>query len=344
MSSPRIVAPSPHIHAGTSTRTLMWWVNLALLPLVITSVAVFGLRSLVVILTAVAACMLTEYILARFVLKKQVLVEDGSAIVTGILLAANLPVTIPFYQVILGSVVAIGIGKMAFGGIGHNPFNPALVGRTFLLVSYPVEMTTWSPPGFRLWTTMSDVVSTATPLGVVAEGPATEIFSNLPGYWELFWGNVGGTLGGVGVFAMLIGAVILLAKRIIDWQTPAAFLGGLILITGIAWLADPGEFINPLYHVLAGGAMLGAVFMVTDYTTSPMTMAGRMVFAGGAGVLTAVIRLFAALPDGVAYAILVMNALVPLIDRGFPPRRFGKPWTPPEPAAAGSTQQERAHV
>ncbi|GAB6090090.1 RnfABCDGE type electron transport complex subunit D [Spirochaeta dissipatitropha] len=328
MSTQRIIAPSPHVHAGTSTRTLMWWVNLALLPLVITSVSVFGLRSLAVILLAVVSCMLTEYIVARFILKKQVLVEDGSAIVTGILLAANLPVTLPFYQVIIGSVVAIGIGKMAFGGIGHNPFNPALVGRTFLLVSYPVEMTTWVAPGFRLWTRAGDVISTATPLGIVAEGSATEVFSNLPGYWELFWGNVGGTLGGVGAFAVLIGAVIMIAKRIIDWQTPAAFIGGLALVTGAAWLINPYEFISPVYHILAGGAMLGAVFMVTDYTTSPMTMPGRILFAGGAGVLSAVIRLFAALPEGVAYAILVMNAFVPLIDKAFPPKRFGKDWTP----------------
>lgn len=329
MNTTRIIAPSPHIHAGSSTRTLMWWVNLALLPIIVTSVAVFGLRSLAVMGMAVAASMLTEYVIARFMLKTQVLVEDGSAIVTGVLLAANLPVTIPMYQVVIGAVVAVGIGKMAFGGIGHNPFNPALVGRTFLLISYPVEMTTWVEPGFRLWTTAADAVTTATPLGVVAEGNATEVFSDLPGLVELFWGNVGGTLGGVGAFAMLIGAAILLYKRIIDWQTPAAFLGGLVAVTGLAWLIDPQAHVNPLYHVLAGGALLGAVFMVTDYTTSPMTVRGRMVFAGSAGVLTAVIRLFAALPDGVAYAILVMNALVPLIDRAFPPKRFGKPWTPP---------------
>lgn len=329
MSDTRIIAPSPHIHAGSSTRTLMWWVNLALLPLIITSVAVFGLRSLAVILVSILTCMLTEYILTRYVMKRQVLVGDGSAIVTGVLLAANLPVTLPFYQVVLGSMVAIGIGKMAFGGIGHNPFNPALVGRTFLLVSYPVEMTTWVAPGFNLWTDSAEVVSAATPLGVVAEKSATEIFADLPGYWELFWGNVGGTLGGVGAFAMLIGAAILLAKKIIDWQTPAAFLGGLAAVTGLAWLINPVEFVDPLYHILAGGALLGAIFMVTDYTTSPMTIKGRMVFAGGAGVLTAIIRLFAALPEGVAYAILVMNALVPLIDRAFPPRRYGKPWTPP---------------
>ncbi|MFW5801441.1 MAG: RnfABCDGE type electron transport complex subunit D, partial [Spirochaeta sp.] len=314
MSSPRVIAPSPHIHVGTSTRTLMWWVNLALLPLVITSVAVFGLRSLAVIFIAVSACMLTEYVIAKFVIRKHVLVEDGSAIVTGVLLAANLPVTIPFYQVIIGSIVAIGIGKMVFGGIGHNPFNPALVGRTFLLVSYPVEMTTWVAPGFRLWTTTADTVSAATPLGVVAERASAEIFNDLPGYWELFWGNVGGTLGGVGIFAVLIGAVILLAKRIIDWQTPAAFLGSLAAVTGIAWLINPVEYVDPLYHVLAGGAGLGAIFMVTDYTTSPMTVRGRMIFAGGAGALTAVIRLFASLPEGVAYAILLMNAFVPLID------------------------------
>ncbi|THB63718.1 MAG: RnfABCDGE type electron transport complex subunit D [Spirochaetaceae bacterium] len=321
MSQLKIVSPSPHIYSKERTSTIMWWVSFALLPLVITSTWVFGLRSLVIILTAVGASVVSEYVISKYILKKQVLISDGSAVVTGILLAANLPVSIPVYQVVIGAIVAIGVGKMVFGGIGNNPFNPALVGRTFLLISFPVQMNTFPAPGFSLWSSSADAVSSATPLGIAAAGGT---MSDLPGYMDIFLGQVGGTLGGIGVLAVLIGGLILIAKKIIDWQMPALFLGGIVLVTGSAWLIDPQAYLSPLFHIMAGGAMLGAFFMVTDYSTSPMTLKGKMIFAGSAGIITAVIRLFAALPDGVAYSILVMNALVPLIDRACRPKAFGR--------------------
>ncbi len=327
MSKLRIISPSPHISSPVSTGMIMWMVSFALLPLMVTSVWVFGLRSLAVIAVSVVSCVTIEFLLTKFVMKQTVLVSDGSAVVTGILLAANLPATMPLYQVVIGAAAAIGIGKLVFGGIGNNPFNPALVGRAFLLISYPVDMTTYVKPGFQVWADAADSITAATPLGVLAEGGA-QAADQLPGFMDLFWGNVGGTLGGIGVCAVLLGGLLLIVFHVVDWRIPLTYLGSLAAVTGLAWLINPEAYVNPLFHMMAGGAMLGAFFMVTDYTTTPMTRKGRVIFAASAGVITAVIRLFGALPDGVAYSILFMNALVPLIDRAVVPKPFGRPWVP----------------
>jgi len=321
-----IVAPSPHVHTRESVPKLMYGVVLSLLPALAVSVYYFGIGMLIVTATAVASAVLFEYLIQKFLLKTTPTHLDGSAILTGLLLAFCLPANLPVWIVIIGSLVAIGIGKMTFGGLGNNPFNPALVGRVFLFISFPVAMTSWPEPG--QWMKYADAITGATPLGMLKEGLAaktvTQLMPELPSYLQLFLGDIKGSSGEVAAFALLLGFIYLLYKKIITWHIPVTILGTVALFSGILWLANPEKFADPLFHLLSGGLMLGAIYMATDYVTSPMTKKGMIIYAVGIGIITVLIRNFGAYPEGVQFAILILNAFVPLINKYVKPARFGK--------------------
>ena len=291
-------------------------VILALMPALLVGFYFFGFGALIVTLTSVISCVLFEYLIQRFMLKTKPTIHDGSAIVTGVLLAMNLPANIPFWMVILGALFAIGVAKMSFGGLGNNPFNPALAGRVFLLISFPVAMTTWPVPS-PLSITYLDAATGATPLSTL-KGSHAEI----PQLLDLLTGNMGGSLGEVSAVAILLGLLYLLVRKIITWHIPVSILLTVAVFTGILYLANPEEFASPTFHLLTGGLMLGAVFMATDYATSPMNKRGMVIYGVGIGVITVVIREFGAYPEGVSFAILIMNAFTPLINHYIKPRRF----------------------
>ena len=314
------VSLSPHEKGHLTTNKVMWLVCAALIPSFISALYNFGIRALVVVAASLVFCVGIEYLIQKFLLKTKVTVCDGSAAVTGLLLAFNMPSSIPLWQLFIGALVAIGIAKMAFGGLGKNPFNPALVGRAFLLISFPVSMTTWPIPGVtRLKWDIVDAMTAATPLGNIK----LHAFDKLPDYWDLFIGTVGGSLGETSALAILLGGLFLIYKKIISWHIPFFFLATIFVFTGIAWLVNPEAFVNPLYHILGGGVMLGAFFMLTDMVTSPMNPKGQIIFAVGAGIICSCIRLFGAYPEGCMFSILIMNAFVPLIDKYIKPKRFG---------------------
>lgn len=314
-----IVSHSPHEKGSFTVQSVMWNVVIALVPAFIASLYFFGIRALTVTFTAVISCMIAEALIQKFLMKQEISITDGSAVITGILLAFNLPSSIPLWQVVTGSLVAIGIGKMAFGGLGKNPFNPALIGRGFMLISFPVDMTKWPEPLVsRMLYNIPDSVTAATPLGMLKEGAAS-----LPSWFDLFIGNVGGSLGETSAFAIIIGCIYLLYKKIITWQIPVFYLGTVFIFTGIFYLTNAAEFAHPMFHILSGGVLLGAVFMMTDMSTSPMTARGQIVFAIGGGIILSVIRLFGAYPEGCMFSILIMNSLVPIIDKYIKPKKFG---------------------
>ncbi|WP_028975318.1 RnfABCDGE type electron transport complex subunit D [Spirochaeta cellobiosiphila] len=307
------VSLSPHEKGPFAVSGVMWGVVIALVPALIMSVVTFGPRALLVIGVSILVALVTEYIADRM-LGYENTTADGSVVITGLLLAFNLPAGMPLPIVAIGSLFAVAVGKMAFGGLGKNPFNPALVGRAFLLASFPSQTTTWPIPG---WGT--DGVTAATALGTLKEGGGV-----LPSHLDLLLGHVGGSIGEVSALAILIGGIFMIATRIIKWHIPVFFLGGLAAFTGIFYVIDPVNYADPLYHVLAGGAMLGAWFMATDMVTSPMSTSGKIVFALGGGLLCGAIRIWGSYPEGTSYAILIMNALVPLIDKKFKPTPYGK--------------------
>lgn len=312
-----IISAAPHVHNGDSVSKNMTGVIIALIPAYLVGLYFFGLGALIVSVTSVLACVLFEYLIQRYIFKAEKTINDGSAILTGLLLAFNLPSNIPVWMVIIGALVAIGIGKMSFGGLGNNPFNPALVGRVFLLISFPVAMTSWPKP-IPFNTNYLDAVTAATPLAMMK-------FGNFPKLMDLLIGNIGGSLGEVSTFALLIGFAYLLFKKIITWHIPISILLTVFVFTGILHFANPQLFFTtPLYHLLSGGLMLGAIFMATDYTTSPMTTRGMLVYGVGIGIITVVIRVFGAYPEGVSFAILIMNAFTPLINNYIKPKRFGE--------------------
>lgn len=322
------IAPSPHAHSKESTRKLMSDVVIALIPAFIVSVFYFGIGALIVTATSVISCLLFEYLIQRFVLKKPVSITDGSALVTGILLAFNLPSNIPVLIIVIGSFVSIAIAKMTFGGLGNNPFNPALVGRVFMLISFPVQMTTWPVPN-GLGTGYLDAVTGATPLAILKGGLARgqslpEIMEQLPSPAQMFLGNIGGSMGEVAAAALLIGFVWLLLRKVITWHIPVAVVGSIAIFTGILWLANPEKNADPMFHILAGGVLLGAIYMATDYVTSPMVPKAMLIYGCGIGIITVVIRVYGAYPEGVSFAILIMNAFVPLMNAYIKPRRFGE--------------------
>ena len=307
MSEKLIVSASPHVHANSSVRTVMGDVLIALVPALAAAVYFFGPRALILTAVTAASAVASEYVWQRL-LGRPVTIGDGSAVLTGVLLAFNVPPTFPLWMAAIGGAFAVVIVKQFFGGLGKNVVNPALAARAFLLASWPGAMTTWTVDG----------LSSATALGILKEGGQA-----LPSMMDLFVGHVGGCLGETSALALLVGAAWLFWRRVITPEIPVVYIATTALFTWI--LGRDGFFTgNALYEILSGGLFLGAIFMATDYVTSPMTVKGRAVFAFGCGLLTALIRLYGSYPEGVSFAILLMNLVTPLIDRGFRPRRFGE--------------------
>ncbi len=307
-----IAGSSPHVKSGESTQKIMRDVIIALFPAVLASVYYFKVNAAMIILVTVVACVLSEYVWNK-ITRKPSTISDLSAVVTGILLAFNLSPAVPVWIAAIGGAFAIIIVKQLFGGLGHNFVNPALAARAFMMASWPVQMTTWQLPGW-------DAVSSATPLALVEEG--SEAVGQLPQLRDLFLGNIAGTIGETSALALLIGAAYLFIRRIITPEIPFAFIGTVGIMTWILGGAQPftGDY---LYHIFSGGLMLGAFFMATDYTTSPVTIKGRLIMGVGCGLLTSVIRLYGGYPEGVSYSILLMNLVVPMIDRYLIPKSFG---------------------
>ncbi len=315
-----VVSLSPHQKGELDVEKIMWGVVIALVPAFGASIIFYGLHAVRVVVLSLVFCIGSEYLIQKFILKQKVTAFDGSAAITGLLLAFNVPAGIPWWQLLTGSLVAVGVAKMAFGGLGKNPFNPALVGRAFMLASFPVEMTTWPVPLQNIWNLGADAVTSATPLGILAEKGTTQ----LPGYLDLFLGKTGGCIGEISALAIIIGGMFLLYKKIITWHIPVFYLLSLAGFSGVLWLIDSTRYADPLFHILAGGAMLGAWFMATDMVTSPMSVKGQIIFAVAGGILCGAIRIFGSYPEGCSYSILIMNAFVPLIDKYAKPKRFGK--------------------
>ncbi|MDR1792938.1 MAG: RnfABCDGE type electron transport complex subunit D [Bacteroidales bacterium] len=323
------VSGSPHVHSSESVKKIMWTVVIALLPTLLVSFWFFGFNAVRVTVVSVLTCVLLEWLLQRFVFKGKLTITDGSAVITGLLLAFNLPSNISCGIVIVGAIVAIGISKMLFGGLGKNPFNPALVGRVFLLISFPTQMTSWPKPLEKLSNFFSlDAQTGATPLGAVKQAVAkgenlADVLKGLPDYMQLMLGDRGGSLGEVAIIAILLGGIFMLIRKVITWHIPVSFIGTTFVFALILHLIDPQIYIAPSYHLLFGGLMLGAVFMATDMVTSPMSAWGKIVFGIGCGLLTILIRVWGSYPEGVSFAILIMNAFVPLINKGLKPKKFG---------------------
>lgn len=323
-----LISPSPHIHSGDSIERNMYGVLIALIPAFICSVLFFGIGAIIVTLTSVVACLFFEYVIQKFILKRQPTIWDGSALITGVLLAFNVPSNLPVWIIIIGALVAIGIGKMSFGGLGCNIFNPALVGRVFLLISFPVQMTTW-PLAEGFHGSYVDAATGATPLSLlkaaVKSGESVNTYlmdEGFVGYGNMLLGNMGGSLGEVAAFALLIGFAYMLIRKIITWHIPVTIFLTVFIFGGILNVCAPEQFVNPLFHLLSGGLMLGAIFMATDYVTSPMSHKGMIIYGVGIGILTILIRQFGAYPEGMSFAILIMNAFTPLINRYCKPKRF----------------------
>ena len=340
MSKLFTVSPSPHIHSGNSIERLMYDVLLALVPAFLVSVWFFGLGALYVSIVSITSCMLFEYLIQKYLLKQTPTLRDGSAAVTGLLLAFNVPTNLPVWILILGAMVAIGVGKMSFGGLGNNPFNPALVGRVFMLISFPVQMTIWPKPIVSRWNLETvfnfdkypaeylDTFTGATPLGVVKEGVKSlsiaDMTNDIPSIFHMLVGNMGGSMGEVAAVALLLGFVYLLVRKVITWHIPISIIFTTAVFTSILWWVNPETNASPVFHLLTGGLLLGAIFMATDYVTSPMSRMGMLIYGVGIGAITVVIRVFGAYPEGMSFAILIMNAFVPLINTYIKPARFGK--------------------
>lgn len=324
------VSGSPHVHGDDSVKKIMYGVVYAMIPAILVSIYFFGLEALWVLLTASVSCIFFEWLVQKYVIKGPVTINDGSALVAGILLAFNVPANIPLWIIIIGAFVTIVIAKMSFGGLGKNPFNPALVGRIFLLISFPVQMTTWPVPKPVFGgTAVMDAITGPTPLGILKEGvkmgkTVPELMPEMPDYVNVLMGNQGGCIGEVSAIALILGALYMLARRIITWHTPAAYLLSFFAFTGILHLIDPTQYADPFFHLVTGGLMLGVFFMATDMVSTPITHRGMLIFGIGAGLLTAIIRIWGAYPEGVAFAILIMNAFTPLINRAVKPKRFGE--------------------
>lgn len=322
-----LVSPAPHIHAAVSTKSLMRDVVVALLPAVIVSVVFYGLGEIVVLGTSVVSCILVEYLITKFLLKKPSTVCDYSAVVTGILLALNLPYTTPWWVVFIGALFAVGVVKMTFGGLGQNIFNPAIAGRVFLLVSFPAYMTNWQMPGGLFGV---DAVSGATPLGLINEGimngqTVPEIMSaNGLSYSQMLFANIGGSVGEISALALLAGFVYLLVRKVIRPHITLSIWATVALVSLVFWLAAPDRFTDPLFNLLSGGMILGSCFMATDYVTSPMSVKGGIVYGIGIGFITLMIRYFGSYPEGMSFAILIMNSTVPLINMWFHQKKYGR--------------------
>ena len=323
-----IVSLSPHAHGTDSVERNMYGVVIALLPALLVSFFYFGIGSAIVCATSVAACVFFEWAINKYLMKNsRTTVCDGSAVVTGLLLGFNLPSNLPVWIIILGALVAVGIGKMTFGGLGSNLFNPALVGRCFLLVSFPAQMTSWPQAGQL--TSYLDAETGATPLSVMKwaiKSGDPSVLQQLPDSWHLFIGHTvegAGSLGEVCALALLLGLAFMLWRKIITWHTPVSIILTVFVLSGLLHLSNP-VYADPFAVIFSGGLMLGAIFMATDYVTSPMCSRGQLVYGVGIGVLTVVIRNWGAYPEGMSFAILIMNAFTPLINTYIKPKRFGE--------------------
>lgn len=323
-----IISLSPHIHSNDNIKRNMYGVIFALMPALLISAFYFGIGSVIVCVASVVSCMFFEWAIERFLLQRPSSISDGSAIVTGLLLGMNLPSNIPVWIVVIGALVAIGIGKMSFGGLGCNLFNPALVGRCVLLVSFPVQMTTWPLEGQL--TEYLDAKTGATPLSIMKTAITTgdsSLLRDLPDSFHLLLGSGSahgaGALGEVCALALLLGFAFLLWKKIITWHIPVSIITTIIVLSLLLHIANP-IYANPLAVVFSGGIMLGAIFMATDYTTSPMTHKGQVIYGIAIGFLTIVIRNWGTYPEGMSFAILIMNAFTPLINNYCKPKRFGE--------------------
>ena len=315
-----IVSPSPHLHTKTSTKSLMRDVVIAMMPAVIVSVLFYGWSELLVLGVSVASCVLLEYLITKYLLKGTCTIGDWSAVITGVLLALNLPATTPWWVVFIGAVVAIGVAKMTFGGLGQNLFNPAIVGRVFLLISFPTYMTDWTrPKGFI---NAVDAFSGATPLGVAKEA-GVEAVAGLD-YCDMLFMNIGGSAGELSAIALLIGFVYLLVRRVIRPYITLSIRATVAIFSGIFWAINPAEYTDPVFNLLTGGLLLGSIFMATDYVTSPMSNLGGIIFGVGIGLITMLIRYFGAYPEGVSFAILIMNSVVPLLNKWFHSKKYGR--------------------
>ncbi|MBR6813137.1 MAG: RnfABCDGE type electron transport complex subunit D [Tidjanibacter sp.] len=321
MENKMIISPAPHVHGPNKTQRLMLDVLIALVPALVVSTVVYGLRVLALTLFSVCCCLLFEWFIQRYMLRGKLTINNLSAVVTGVLMAFNLPVNIPLWMVAIGALVAIGVAKMTFGGLGKNIFNPALVGRVFMLIAFPVAMTTFPEA--------ADAISGATPLTMAKEAlkngvPVAEVMQNVS-IKDMFIGVESGSIGEISAVALLLGGLYLLWRRVITWHIPVAVLGSMGIFSLITWLIAPEAYMSPLFHLMGGGAMLGAWFMATDYVTSPMTPKGSIIFGVGVGVITMLVRLWGAYPEGMSFAILIMNSVVPLLDKYILPKRFGAP-------------------
>lgn len=322
----KVVSTSPHAHSGASVQRIMLDVVIALVPALGAATWFFGLDALRLTVTCIAACVITEW-LCRKAMKRDAGITDLSAVVTGILLAFNLPPQLPTWMAVVGSIFAVGIAKQLFGGIGYNPFNPALVGRVVLLISFPVAMTQWSQWQIPCPAEGMEAITTATPLGLTKTALVTSgtiPYQLCPGMiWQMFIGDINGCVGEVSVLALLLGGAYMLYRKVITWHTPGAFIATVAVLSALLWVINPTQNMPPHFHLLAGGLMLGAIFMATDMVTSPVTKKGMLVFGVGCGLLTMVIRRWGGYPEGVSFAILLMNAVTPLINTATRPRVFG---------------------
>ena len=320
-----IISLSPHVHGGDSVQRNMYGVCMALLPALAASLWFFGLGAAIVMLTSVASCVYFEWAIAKFILKRErITITDGSAVLTGMLLGFNLPSNLPIWIIIIGALVAIGIGKMTFGGLGCNPFNPALAGRIFLLISFPVQMTSW--PEIKQYMAYTDATTAATPLSLMQTAIATgdaSVLEQLPSLEEMLLGAMGGSLGEVSALMLLLGTVFMLWKKIITWHIPVSILGTVAVFSTALHLWNPA-YAHPLAVLMSGGLILGACFMATDYVTSPMSHRGQLIYGVCIGLLTVVIRNWGAYPEGMSFAIFTMNAFTPLINTYCKPKRFGE--------------------
>lgn len=324
------ISGSPHVHGEDSVKKIMYTVVLAMVPAMLVSVYFFGIDAIRVMLISVVSCLFFEWLIQKYLIKGPLTIHDGSAVVAGILLAFNIPAGIPWWIVVIGSLVTIGIAKMSFGGLGKNPFNPALVGRVFMLISFPVQMTSWPVARPLFEGGLTDAITGPTALGLLKEGVGAgktidQILADpeMPSYIDRMAGNMGGSLGEISAIALILGGIFMIWRKVIDWQIPFTIILTVFVVAGAFHLIDPQHYIDPTFHMFTGGLMLGAIFMATDMVSSPMNMSGKIVYAIGIGLITIIIRLWGAYPEGISFAILIMNAFTPLINNSFKPKRFG---------------------
>lgn len=315
-----LVSPSPHIHSAVSTTSLMRDVVIALCPALLVSILFYGWSELLVIAVSVASCVLIEWAVTKFLMKAPCTISDLSAVVTGVLLAMNLPATTPWWVVFIGALFAIGVVKLTFGGLGQNIFNPAIAGRVFLLISFPTYLTDWTIPNGFIHST--DAVSGSTLLGRYAEGGVEAVAGT--DYLQTLFLNIGGSAGEISALALLLGFAYLLVRKVVKPWIPLSIFLTVFVTSGIFYLVDPSTYTDPLFNLLTGGVILGACFMATDYVTSPMTTLGGVIYGVGIGFILMMIRYFGAYPEGMSFAILIMNMFVPLLNRWFHQSKYGR--------------------